>query len=228
MSQVRVPVITIDGPSGSGKGTIAKLAAENLGWHLLDSGALYRLTALACQRHGVDTQVESAVERVAKHLDVQFVPNEEETQVLLESEDVTKVIRTEEVGEIASVVAVYTAVREALLQRQRDFREMPGLVADGRDMGTGIFPDADVKIFLTASVEERARRRYLQLKAQGKDASLAELVEALAARDERDANREIAPLRPANGALVVDSTHMSITQAVEIVLEEARKAGLLV
>jgi cytidylate kinase len=227
MSQVRVPVLTIDGPSGSGKGTVAKLVAEHLSWHLLDSGALYRLTALACQRHGVDASQESAVEKVAKHLDAQFIPDVEETQVLLESENVTKTIRTEEVGEVASIVAAYTSVREALLQRQRDFRQMPGLVADGRDMGTDIFPDAGVKIFLTASVEERAKRRYLQLKGQGKDASLAELVVALAARDERDANRKIAPLMPANGALVVDSTRMSIPQAVEIVLEEARKAGLL-
>lgn len=168
-------VLTLDGPGGAGKGTISRLVAERLGWHLLDSGALYRLTALAAQRHGVALDDEAALERVAAGLDVVFVAEAESTRVLLESDDVSREIRTEQVGDAASQVAALNGVRQALLQRQRDFRQAPGLVADGRDMGTVVFPDAELKVFLTASPEERARRRHLQLQEAGVSASLSSL-----------------------------------------------------
>ncbi|MDM8350192.1 (d)CMP kinase [Pseudomonas sp. sp1636] len=213
-------VITIDGPSGSGKGTIAGLLARQLGWNLLDSGALYRLLAFAARNHGVDLTNEEAMKVLAAHLDVQFVAGDESQRIILEGEEVTDVIRNEQIGAGASQVAALPAVREALLQRQRAFQEMPGLVADGRDMGTVVFPDAPLKIFLTASAEERARRRYLQLKGKGDDVNLASLLDEIRARDERDTQRAVAPLKPAADAIQLDSTDLSIEQVLERILSE--------
>jgi CMP/dCMP kinase len=215
-------VITIDGPSGSGKGTIAGLLAKQLGWNLLDSGALYRLLAFAARNHGVDLTNEEALKLLAAHLDVQFVAAEagKPQKIVLEGEEVTEIIRNEQVGAGASQVAALPAVRAALLQRQRAFREMPGLVADGRDMGTVVFPDAPLKVFLTASAEERARRRYLQLKAKGDDVNLASLLDEIQARDERDTQRAVAPLKPAADAIQLDSTELSIEQVLERILSE--------
>lgn len=223
-----VPVITIDGPSGSGKGTVAALLAGKLGWKFLDSGALYRLLAFAARNHGVDLTNEEALKVLAAHLDVQFGAAEsgQGMRIVLEGEDVTEAIRNEVVGAGASQVAALAVVREALLQRQKAFREAPGLVADGRDMGTVVFPDATLKIFLTASAEERARRRYLQLKGKGDDVNLASLLDEIRARDERDTQRSVAPLKPADDAIQLDSTEMSIEQVLGQILSEVAKRDL--
>lgn len=219
---IQASVITIDGPSGSGKGTVAGLLARRLGWNLLDSGALYRLLAFAASNHGVDLTNEELLKALAAHLDVQFLAAEEGQlqRIILEGDDVSNDIRNEHVGAGASRVAALPAVREALLQRQRAFREAPGLIADGRDMGTVVFPDAPLKIFLTASAEERARRRYLQLKAKGDDVSLSSLLDEIRARDERDTQRSVAPLKPAADAIQLDSTELSIEQVLERILSE--------
>lgn len=209
----RVPVLTIDGPSGSGKGTIARLLAKRLGWHMLDSGALYRLTGLAARRRGIDLSEAEAVARVAAELDVRF-EGDEETRVLLEGEDVTLAIRSEEAGADASKVAAHPAVREALLERQRRFAQPPGLVADGRDMGTVVFPDAMVKIYLDASAEVRGERRYKQLKDKGLDANLSQIIEDIRQRDQRDMQRPVAPLKPAEDAYVIDSSHLTVEQVL--------------
>ena len=212
------PVITVDGPSGAGKGTLCMLLAEKLGWNLLDSGAIYRVLALAALHHGVDTESEDALVPLAAHLDVQFVAEGELVRVILEGEDVSDTLRTEKVGNAASKVAALPRVREALLRRQRAFNEQPGLVADGRDMGTVVFTSAEVKIFLDASAEERATRRMNQLQKQGLDVSFSRLLSEIQERDYRDRNRAVAPLRPADDALVLDSTEMSIEQVLEKVL----------
>ncbi|MFP4154199.1 MAG: (d)CMP kinase [Halothiobacillaceae bacterium] len=198
-----VPVIAIDGPSGSGKGTLARRIAERLGYALLDSGALYRLTALAASRRGLVLGDAEAVAEVARALDVHFAAD---GTIRLEGAAVGAELRTETTGEMASVVAAHPPVRDALLQRQRDFAVAPGLVADGRDMGTVVFPDAPLKVFLDASPEIRAERRYKQLIEKGLDANLPALVEEIRARDHRDRNRKVAPLAPAADAVVIDSS----------------------
>ena len=226
MAEKMAPVIAVDGPGGSGKGTGTQMLAKKLGWHLLDSGALYRLTALAAVRQGVSLDDETALVRVALSLDVAFEPTPagEPAKVILAGEDVTAEIRTETCGDNASRVAVMQPVRDALLQRQRDFRRAPGLVADGRDMGTVVFPDAPVKIFLTASAEERARRRYSQLKDAGVDVNIDALLEEIRVRDERDMNRSAAPLRPADDAQVIDSTGLSIEEVLDRCMAAASQA----
>lgn len=229
MSDHSTPVITVDGPGGSGKGTLSGMLAARLGWHLLDSGALYRLLAFTAQKRGTDLADEQALVELAANLDVQFIADAEggEQRIMLEGDDVSRTIRTETVGAGASRVAALPAVRQALLARQQAFRETPGLVADGRDMGTVVFPDAQLKIFLTASPEIRAERRYRQLLEKGETASLAGLLDEINARDERDMNRSIAPLRPAEDAVLIDSSHMSIENVLETVQAEARKRNLL-
>ncbi len=253
-----IPVITIDGPSGSGKGTISQIVAQRLGWNLLDSGALYRLLALAARQAGIPLDNEAALATLAKKLDVQFVAGavapgilpltyrEElmsreagrrerpatlvrpctsegqslpQNQVMLEGEDVGEMLRSEQCGNDASKVAALPSVREALLDRQRAFRAPPGLVADGRDMGSVVFPDADLKIFLTASAERRALRRYKQLKDKGVDVRIPRLVEEIAERDERDSTRCVAPMAPAHDAVVLDSSDLAIEQVAARVMD---------
>lgn len=226
MTEAQPPVITVDGPGGSGKGTITQMLAQRLGWHLLDSGALYRLTALAAIRQGVALDDEARLVEVALALDVAFEPTPpgEPVKVFLAGDDVTGEVRTESCGDNASKVAVIQPVRDALLQRQRDFRVAPGLVADGRDMGTVVFPDAPVKIFLTASAEERAQRRYSQLKDAGVDVNIDALLKEIRVRDERDMNRSAAPLKPADDAQVIDSTGLSIEEVLVRVMAAAGQA----
>ncbi|MDN4036704.1 (d)CMP kinase [Massilia sp. YIM B02443] len=214
MPNSNVPVITIDGPTASGKGTVATRVAERLGFHLLDSGALYRLTALQALRTGTDLADEQAVATVGARLPVRFVGGE----ILLAGEDVGHAIRAEEVGNLASKIAALPAVRQALFGLQLGFRQAPGLVADGRDMGTVIFPTATLKVFLTASVEARAQRRYKQLIDKGFSANMEGLLMDLQARDERDTNRAVAPLAPAADAYLLDTSEMGVDQAVEQVL----------
>ncbi|MBN3564536.1 (d)CMP kinase [Aliamphritea spongicola] len=221
------PVITVDGPSGSGKGTICSLLARELGWSLLDSGALYRLVALAARHHGVALDDEAALVVLAAHLDVQFLTAQTgDVQIILEGEEVTDTIRTEECGADASQVAALGPVRDALLERQRAFVAEPGLIADGRDMGTVVFPDAMLKVYLTASAEERAKRRYNQLINKGLGASLQAITEDIRARDARDMGRSVAPLKPAEDAIKLDTTTMSIDEVLAEVLEQARHKGL--
>ena len=221
MTNSTSPVITLDGPSGAGKGTIAHAVACELGFHILDSGSLYRLTALASLQDKIDASDEVAISETARTLDVKFKPHDCGLDIILRGEDVTEAIRTEEIGMRASKVAAIPAVRDALLQRQRDFSEAPGLVADGRDMGTTVFPDAPVKVFMTASAEERAERRYKQLKEKGINANIAALVEDLKQRDEQDANRAVSPLKPAEDAVLLDTTSMSIQEVTQKVLDLA-------
>jgi len=223
------PVLTIDGPSGSGKGTIVQHVAKTLGWHVLDSGALYRLVGLGAQKNQLSFDNEDEIANYAAHLDVEFkLVNvdsaqsdggvSQELQIILEGEAVGAELRTEMTGNAASIVAAMPKVREALFQRQRDFRQYPGLVADGRDMGTTIFPDAKAKIFLTASAEERAQRRYKQLKSKGIDGNLAALLKDIEKRDERDSQRSASPLKPADDAILIDTSDLSIEQVVGQVL----------
>ncbi len=214
-----VPVIAIDGPSGSGKGTIARRVAEALGFHLLDSGALYRLTAISAKNEGVELTDADAVAQIARSLDIRFDSHDDGSErIWLGDEDVTLEVRKESTGAGASTVAAIAVVREALLERQRAFERAPGLVADGRDMGTHVFPSALVKIFLTASAEERARRRYKQLKDKGMGVSLAALSRDIEDRDRRDSERSVAPLKPAKDARILDSSGKSIKAVTQTVL----------
>jgi cytidylate kinase len=222
------PVITVDGPSGAGKGTISHLLAERLGWHFLDSGALYRVTGQACLIEGVSWSDAPAVTAIARHLEVSFSTGDDgEVLVAYKGQDVSRAIRTEEGGRGASTVAAIPEVREALLARQREFCRPPGLVADGRDMGTVVFPAAPLKIFLTASAEERARRRYEQLLAKGESVSLPRLLADIEERDARDSSREVAPLLPAEDAVVIDSTAIPIDEVFATVMKEVAAKGLI-
>jgi cytidylate kinase len=211
-----IKIITVDGPSGSGKGTVSRILAKQLGYHYLDSGALYRLLGMVAVRHGLNIEPNSALTQLAENMDVCFeaLPNGH-NRVLLEGEDVTQELRTEETGALASKVAAIESVRAALLTRQHQFAKAPGLVADGRDMGTKVFPNAQLKIFLTASIEERASRRYKQLLEQGENVSLRALEEQVRLRDERDMNRKASPLAIAEDAVEVDTSDLSIQEAVD-------------
>ena len=224
--QADIPVIAIDGPSGSGKGTIARRVAGNLGFHLLDSGALYRLVALAAGRTGKADAGEDELARLAAGLDVRFAAGSGgQEQIWLAGSEVSADLRTEECGKGASRIAALPAVREALLDLQKSFRKPPGLVADGRDMGTLVFPDAALKVFLTASPDERAKRRHKQLKDKGIDVSLAALSRDIEARDRRDSERSVAPLRPAEDARLLDSSNMTIDEVTRQVLGWAKDLG---
>ncbi|MCG3731782.1 (d)CMP kinase [Vibrio cincinnatiensis] len=216
---LQTAVITVDGPSGAGKGTLCMLLAKKLGFQLLDSGAIYRVLALAAIHHGVDIESEDALVPLATHLDVQFIAEGELVKVILEGEDVSRELRKEETGMAASKVAAFPRVREALLRRQRVFDQGHGLVADGRDMGTVVFPKATVKIFLDASAHERAQRRYKQLQLKGLDVKFDALLSEIQERDARDRNRSVAPLRPAEDALLLDSTTLSIDEVVDKALQ---------
>jgi len=218
------PVLAIDGPSGSGKGTIARRVARELGWHLLDSGALYRLVGLSAVQRGIADNAESELADLAASMSVRFDSDDnDDERVWLGSVDVTRDIRTEESGLMASKVALLPAVRMALVGLQKGFRKAPGLVADGRDMGTQIFPDACLKVFLTATAEERAKRRHKQLKDKGIDVSLPALARDIEDRDRRDSERSIAPLRPADDARVLNSSKLTIDEVTQLVLDWARE-----
>jgi CMP/dCMP kinase len=216
----RAPIVTIDGPSGSGKGTIAKLLAERLGWNLLDSGALYRVVGLLAQRLGISFEAAHRLAELARGMPLRF---DGAGRVLLDGEDISDAIRSEVAGNNASKVALLPEVRHALLNWQQDYVAPPGLVADGRDMGSVVFPDAEVKIFLTASAEERAKRRYNQLIEKGMDVSLADLAVEIRERDERDRTRSVAPLVAPAGALELDSTALTIGQVLDRVLDRVKR-----
>jgi len=222
------PVITIDGPSGTGKGTISLRLAGQLGWHFLDSGALYRLVAYGAQTQQLDLDDVAGLTEYARILPVRFEAQDTgaEPKIYLNNQEVSREIRTEEAGNAASRVAAIGAVRDALLARQRDFRQLPGLVADGRDMGTTVFPDATLKIYLTASAEIRAERRYKQLKEKGISVSLTALVKDITERDERDASRSVSPLKPAADAVLVDTSNLDIDEVMALVADLVSKAGL--
>ncbi|VTU06647.1 cytidylate kinase [Actinobacillus indolicus] len=212
-------VITVDGPSGAGKGTLCHALADKLGFDFLDSGAIYRILALAAVKHGIDFENELALAELGRKLDVKFVPENNEIQVILDGENVGDQIRTAEAGQNASKIAVYPQVREALLQRQRDFRSTKGLIADGRDMGTVVFPDAEIKFFLDASAEERTKRRVKQLQEKGFNANFDEILAEIKERDFRDRNRPVAPLVPAKDAMILDSTYLSIEEVIQQALD---------
>ena len=216
-----IPVLTIDGPSGVGKGTVARIIAQQQGWHLLDSGAIYRAFALAVDARGVDVADEAALEEIANNLDLEFKTkaDSELVSVYLDGKDVSKVLRTEQTGEMASKIASIGVVRAALLKRQQAFEKTPGLVADGRDMGTVVFAEAPFKVFLTASAQERANRRLKQLQNQGSEGIISKILADVVARDERDSSRNHSPLNPAKDALIIDTTELSIDKVITQVSE---------
>jgi len=222
MNKTAPQVICLDGPSGVGKGTICLAVAKKLGWHILDSGSLYRITALQVSRVFPEQSIyevdEAQLAEIALNLSVSYEEENDELKIFLDGEDITQLIRNEKIGAQASQVAAISMVREALLARQRAFLVEPGLVADGRDMGTVVFPQAELKIYLTASAEERAHRRYKQLKDKGIDANLSSLVEELRLRDDRDMNRKAAPLKPASDAIIIDTTTLDINQVTNEVM----------
>lgn len=222
----RPPVVTLDGPSGTGKGTLGLRLAARLSWHFLDSGALYRVVGLLAKRRGVDLNDEAALGRLAATLPVAFQTGVSETEIVVEGVIVTAAVREEATGEAASQVAAWPAVRLALVQRQHAFRRAPGLIADGRDMGTVIFPDAELKIFLTASPEIRAERRHKQLREKGFDVNLAQLLEDIRNRDERDFRRAVAPLKPAPDAEILDTTQLGIAEVEARVLQLMHACGV--
>ena len=212
-------VITVDGPSGAGKGTLCHALADKLGFDFLDSGAIYRILALAALKQQIDFEDETALAELGRRLEVKFVPQSNEVQVILDGENVGDQIRTAQAGQNASKIAIYPKVREALLQRQRDFSSEKGLIADGRDMGTIVFPHAQIKFFLDASAEERTKRRVKQLQEKGFNANFDEILAEIKERDFRDRNRPIAPLVPAKDAVILDSTHLSIEDVIQQALE---------
>lgn len=216
MSQNTIPVLTIDGPSGVGKGTVARVIAQQQGWHLLDSGAIYRAFALTVEARGIDVTDENALEEIAKNLDLAFKTYEDSelVSVYLDGKDVSSVLRTEQTGEMASKIASIGVVRSALLQRQQDFATLPGLVADGRDMGTVVFTKAPFKVYLTASSKERANRRLKQLQAQGYKGIMSQILADVETRDERDSLRKHSPLKPAKDALIIDTTRLSLDEVI--------------
>ena len=216
-------IITVDGPSGAGKGTLCYALAEKLGYALLDSGAIYRVTSLAALQRKTDLTNESALAELARHLDIQFIPQNGEVNILLAGMNVSHLIRTQEVADAASKVAVFPEVRSALLQLQQDFAKNDGLIADGRDMGTVVFPNAQVKLFLDASAEERAKRRYKQLQNKGINGNFEQILAEIKERDFRDRNREVAPLKPADDALLLDSTTLSIGEVIDQALAYIRE-----
>ena len=216
-------IITVDGPSGAGKGTLCYALAEKLGYALLDSGAIYRVTALAALQRKTDLTNESALAELARHLDIQFIPQNGEVNILLAGMNVSHLIRTQEVADAASKVAVFPEIRSALLQLQQDFAKNDGLIADGRDMGTVVFPNAQVKLFLDASAEERAKRRYKQLQNKGINGNFEQILAEIKERDFRDRNREVAPLKPAYDALLLDSTTLSIGEVIDQALAYIRE-----
>ncbi|MDB2645873.1 (d)CMP kinase [Pseudomonadales bacterium] len=216
------PVVTIDGPGGSGKGTLSSLVAAKLGWHLLDSGALYRIVAVSAQSQGIDLADENALVAMVADLQIAFIGD----KVDVNGSDLSDIIRTEETGVAASQVAALPGVRDAILALQKSFQRAPGLVADGRDMGTVVFPHSKAKIFLDASAEARADRRYKQLKNKGLSVNLRDLLEQIQERDARDRGRAVAPLKPAADALIIDSTQMSIEEVLETIMTEVSKGYL--
>ncbi len=227
MSDSIVPVICLDGPSGVGKGTACLAVAKQLGWHILDSGSLYRITALQVARSFPDKEVSSLNDKqltdIIDNLKISYIEKNNQLTILLGDEDISEAIRAEKIGEKASQIAVIPAVRAALLERQRDFSQPPGLVADGRDMGTVVFPDSPLKFYLTATAEERAQRRYKQLKDKGIDVNLSSLVDDLRQRDERDMNRDAAPLKPASDAIIIDTSSLSVEQVTNEVMQQVNQ-----
>lgn len=224
----KVPVITIDGPSGSGKGTIAQRLAKKLGWHFLDSGGLYRAVGWAVLHEKIDPTDHDALQKLIKRINIHMEIEQisDEAHIICNNQDVTNEIRSEACGQMASITSAIPFVRAALLDRQREMRKMPGLVTDGRDMGTVVFPDATLKFYFVASVEERAKRRFNQLKQRGKDVNLRDIQMELHTRDERDANRTIAPARPAADVFMIDTTHLDIGGVLQAVWEQVKGSGI--